>query len=148
MVKPSPTATPLTAASRGTREVAEAVEQAHEAAGPAPSTAVAGRDGGHLGQVCARREGAAAAGQDDGAHRLVGVGGTQRGGHLEVHRRVEGVAHLGPVEGDEPDAGGGVLDLDAGHRRQPSVASAAASARRRMIVSAAPLIPVEMGQPT
>ena len=36
----------------------------------------------------------------------------------------------------------------AGHGVQPSSASAAASARRRMMVSAAPLIPVEMGQPT
>ena len=129
------------------RQVDEAVEQPHEAL-PGPLDGGPGGDGGHFGQVLPGGEGRAPAGEHDGADGLVGVGGAQGRGHLVVHRRVEGVAHLGPVEGDHADAGRGLLDLDAAARRvQPPWASAAA-ARRRMMVSAAPLMPVEMGQPT
>ena len=78
------------------------------------------------------------------------VGGAQGGGHLLVHGGVEGVAHLGPVEGDDADAGRRLLDLDPARHHGVGVAGVgvgAAAARRRMTVSAAPLTPVEMGQP-
>ena len=130
------------------REVDEAVEQSHETlagtldGGP-------GRDGGHLRQILSGGESRAAAGQHDGTDRLVGVGGLERGGHLLVHGGVEGVAYLGPVEGDDPDAGRGVFDLHAGHGRSAvRRVGRAVPARRRIMVSAAPLMPVEMGQPT
>ena len=117
------------------REIDEAVEQAHEAL-PGALDGGAGGDGRHFGQVLAGGEGGAAAGQDDGADGLVAVGGAQRGGDLVVHGGVEGVAHLGPIEGDDADAGRRLLDLDPAVG--PSVGSglglvapAAALARRR-----------------
>ena len=128
------------------RQVDEAVQQPHEAL-PGSLDGGPGGDGRHFGQVLPGREGRAPAGHHDGPDGLVAVRGAQGGGHLVVHRRVEGVADVGPVEGDDADAGCGLLDLDARHAIQPPCASAAA-ARRRMMVSAAPLIPVEMGQPT
>ena len=61
----------------------------------------------------------------------------QRLGDLEVHRGVERVAHLGPVEGDQPDTGRNVLRLDAVHQvltaetRTPAV-------RRSLLMPALP----------
>ena len=78
-------------------DVAQRLEQAHGS----PDRTLdcgAGGDGGHFGQVRARGEGAAAAGQDHGADRLVGVGVAQRRRQLEVHGGVEGVAHLGRLK--------------------------------------------------
>ncbi len=105
---------PVDRGQEGDRNVAEAVEEALEP----PVRALdlgAGGDGCHLGQVGARREGTLAAGQHHGGDGLVRVGGTQRGGQLEVHGGVERVAHLGPVEGEDADARRGVLGLDAAH---------------------------------
>ena len=130
------------------RQVDEAVEQAHEPLSR-PLDGGPGGDGGHFGQVLTRGEGGAAAGEHDRPDRLVAVGGAQGGGDLLVHGRVEGVAHLGPVEGDDADAGCGLVDLDPAVRHVVVQASAspAAAAWRRMTVSAAALTPMEMGQP-
>ena len=54
-------------------EVDQAVEQAHEAL-PGALDGGAGGDGGHFGQVLARGEGGAPAGEHHGADRLVAVG--------------------------------------------------------------------------
>jgi hypothetical protein len=48
---------------------------------------------------------AAAAGQDDAAHRGVGRGGGERGGELAVHRPGEAVERLRAVQRQRPDAG-------------------------------------------
>ena len=135
-VKPSPTATPFTAARRGTESSFRHVEQPHEAL-PGALDGGAGGDGGHLRQVLARGEGAAAAGQHHGADAVVVVvGGAQGGRHLLVHGGVEGVAHLGPVERHDPDAGCGIRGLDPAHGRSPGTPLSTASARRAMTRSA------------
>ncbi len=101
------------------RYAGEQVEQTHEAAAQTRARSPDGRaggEGGHLGQVGARGEGAAAPGEHDGSHHLVLVRGAQGGIHVLVHGGVEGVAHLGPGEGQDPHTGCGVLDLNAAHR--------------------------------
>ena len=130
------------------RQVDQAFEQAHETLAR-PLDGGAGGDGGHFGQVLARGEGGAAAGEHDRPDRLVTVGGAQGVGDLLVHGRVEGVAYLGPVEGDDTDAGRRLVDLDPGVRHAVVHASASpvAAAWRRMTVSAAALTPMEIGQP-
>ena len=95
---------------KGNREPVDAVEQPLESL-PGALDGGPGRDGGHLGQVLARGEGGAVAGQHDGAECFVGIGRTERGRHLLVHRSVEGVAHLGPVERDDPHTRRGVRGL-------------------------------------
>ena len=114
MVKPSPTATPLTAARSGTdmspRHSSRPWKPRSE-----PSTLRSRRDRRHFGQVRAGGERPVLPGHDDGADPVVRVGGAQRGRELEVHGRVERVAHLGPVEGQDADTRRGVLGLDAAH---------------------------------
>ena len=97
------------------REIEEAIEQPHEAL-PGSFDRGAGGDGGHFGQVLARGEGGASPGEHDGADGLVAVGGAQGGGDLLVHGGVERVAHLGPVEGDDADAGCGLRRSQSGRR--------------------------------
>jgi len=55
-------------------------------------------------EIVARREGPLA-GPGDDAHPLIGIGGegVQCLAHLEMHGRMHGVHHLGPVEGDQGD---------------------------------------------
>ena len=127
------------------RQIDEALEQPHEAL-PRPFDGGPGRDGGHFGQILPGREGGAAPREHDGTDGFVAVGGAQGGRDLLVHGGVEGVAHLGPVEGDDADAGRRLADLNPVVRHQ--ACASVAAARRRMTVSAAPLTPVEMGQPT
>ncbi len=93
------------------RDAADAVEQAHEALAGTRDR-VAGGDGRHFAQVLPRGERRSPTGQDDRTDRLVGVGGAQRLRDLDVHRRVERIAHLGPVERDQPHTGRHVLRLD------------------------------------
>ena len=60
--------------------------------------------------VGAGAEGASGAGQDDGAHVAVAIGGPEGVGHLAPHDGCPGVQLLGPVECDDGDA---VLVVDA-----------------------------------
>ena len=106
------------------RDVDEAVEQAHEAL-PRALDGGAGGDGGHLGQVLPRGEGACRAGEHHGADRLVGVGGAQGGGHLLVHGVSKALRTSGRLKRDDADAGRGVVDLyaDGGDRSCPLTSS-------------------------
>ena len=72
---------------------------------------------GHLGQVHARREGAAVAGQHDAVDGVV-LGGVGEGlGHGLPQRLAEGVERLGPVEAQQPDAVG-IDDLEHASRSE------------------------------
>ena len=89
---------------------------------------------GERGQVLADAEAAPGARQDDGPH--VGVaGGLERVAEAGVHRVVERVQHLGPVERDREDgAVTGYLDFHSGllfstNALRPSRASSDANAR-------------------
>ena len=75
-------------------------------------------------------------------------GTDQRAGDRPVHGGVEGVAHLGSVEGDQPHAVGvdavdAVLGVGAGPAHGAPVAG-----RSAMTFSAASLTPVDRGHPT
>ena len=58
--------------------------------------AAAGRLGG--GQVGARTEAAAGAGQNDCAYRWLGSGFSDRGKQARGHVEIDGIEHIGPVQ--------------------------------------------------
>ena len=94
----------------GYGELDQALQQSDEALSRAFDRGPGG-NGRHLGQVLSRGERGAPPGQHDGADGLVAVCGAQRGRALVVHGGVEGVAHFGPVEGEDSDAGRRLVDL-------------------------------------
>ncbi len=65
---------------------------------PAPRVAV--KRVGAGGEIGAGAEAAACAGHDDGADIVVLVGGVERVDHFLLHRAVEGVELVGPVQRD------------------------------------------------
>ena len=64
--------------------------------------------GAQVRQVGAGAEGPALAGDDDGAHALVGLHGLDRGDEVVAEGAAQGVAPVGVVEGEEGDAVGDV----------------------------------------
>ena len=109
---PAPAAAPLTAAITGFSSAADG-EHVRVVGAAQPRADVAGGLA-ELAQVLADAEASARARDDDGPH--LGVASLlQRGRKRRVHRAVEGVEHLRPVERDRLD-GAVARDLDLGHR--------------------------------
>ena len=103
---PAPAATPLTAQTTGKRQRAQpehqrlvvALDRRAEIHGR-----VAGRDGA-IAEILPGAEPAAGAGQEQHAHRRVGLDARENVAHFGVHRIVEAVEPVGTIERQPRDA--------------------------------------------
>ena len=104
IVRPTPIAGPFTAATIGFVDRMSSTQSRVRAGGARPSTIVAGQlRVEHRGDVGARAEPAARAGDHEGAHGGVGVGRFDRVDELGAHARRPRVELVGTVQGEQHD---------------------------------------------